>query len=284
MIRASAYRAPGGEGGLDGRGGEVEHRAGPYRAVAQPCRPSVPAVTGPTLPSERRARQDACCSSAAGCVATIAVVVAVGAAVARATTTPRSSADGTTTTSVATHRRRHRRHHRRAVGADDHHRGARRRREPVQLFESGADGRAGRDGGGRRRPRPGDRGRGVPHLRLPRLPEPRRPVATSTGGRGATARTRTTPRRTRSTTASNADTEPQLFPLADVDLSILPRLVDDAEGRFDLDVDVTHVLIDRFLPFDERVLIRVYATPTDGRSGGGYVQYTLDGTFVKTVQ
>ena len=47
---------------------------------------------------------------------------------------------------------------------------------------------------------------------------------------------------------------------------------------------VTHIIINRFLPFDERVLIRVYATPTDGRSGGGYVQYTLDGTFVKIIQ
>jgi len=43
-------------------------------------------------------------------------------------------------------------------------------------------------------------------------------------------------------------------------------------------------IIDRFLPFDERVLIRVYASPPDGRSGGGYVQYTLDGTFVEVVQ
>jgi hypothetical protein len=81
----------------------------------------------------------------------------------------------------------------------------------------------------------------------------------------------------------DADTEPQLFAIAEVDLSILPRLAGDAEGRFTLEVDVTHVIIDRFLPFDRRVLIRVYATPTDGRRGGGYVQYTLDGTFVKTV-
>ena len=74
------------------------------------------------------------------------------------------------------------------------------------------------------------------------------------------------------------------FDLAEVDLSILPRLVDDAAGRFNLDVTATHVLIDRFLPFDERVLFRLYASPSDGRSGGGYVQYTLDGTHVKTVQ
>ena len=82
----------------------------------------------------------------------------------------------------------------------------------------------------------------------------------------------------------DGDTEPKLFPLGEVDLSILPRLVDDAGRRFDRDVDVTHVLVDRFLPFDPRVLIRVYATPADGRRGGGYVQYTLGGTYVKTIQ
>ena len=80
------------------------------------------------------------------------------------------------------------------------------------------------------------------------------------------------------------DTTPKLFPLSAIDLDVLARLVDDAPGRFDLDVGVTHVIINRFLPFDQRVLIRVYASPTDGRSGGGYVQYTLDGTFVKVVQ
>ena len=82
----------------------------------------------------------------------------------------------------------------------------------------------------------------------------------------------------------DADTEPQLFRLAEVDLSILPGLVTDAAGRFTREVDVTHVIIDRFLPFDQRVLIRVYATPRDGRSGGGYVQYTLAGTFVTVIQ
>ena len=44
---------------------------------------------------------------------------------------------------------------------------------------------------------------------------------------------------------------------------------------------VTHVLVTRFLPFDQRVLIRVYATPDDGRSGGGYVSYDTAGAFVK---
>ena len=82
----------------------------------------------------------------------------------------------------------------------------------------------------------------------------------------------------------DADSEPQLFRIDEVDLSILARLVDDASGRFAREVDVTHVIIDRFLPFDQRVLLRVYATPSDGRSGGGYVQYTLAGTFVKVLE
>ena len=80
------------------------------------------------------------------------------------------------------------------------------------------------------------------------------------------------------------DTELKLFALTDLDLLVVPELTADAAKRFDLDVAVTHIIINRFLPFDERVLIRVYATPTDGRSGGGYVQYTLDGTFVKVIQ
>lgn len=82
----------------------------------------------------------------------------------------------------------------------------------------------------------------------------------------------------------NADTEPSLFALSDLNLNQIAPLAADAPLRFDLDVAVTHIIINRFLPFDERVLIRVYASPTDGRSGGGYVQYTLDGTFVKVVQ
>lgn len=82
----------------------------------------------------------------------------------------------------------------------------------------------------------------------------------------------------------DAETEAELFDLDAIDLSVISRLTADAAARFELDVAVTHIIIDRFLPFDERVLIRVYASPTDGRSGGGYVQYALDGTFVKVVQ
>jgi hypothetical protein len=80
------------------------------------------------------------------------------------------------------------------------------------------------------------------------------------------------------------ETTPKLFDIAEVDLAVLPALTQDAPSRFTQDVEVTHVIINRFLPFDDRVLIRVYASPADGRSGGGYVQYTLSGTFVKVIQ
>ncbi len=80
------------------------------------------------------------------------------------------------------------------------------------------------------------------------------------------------------------DTEPLLFSLSEVNLDVVRQLAADALTRFDLPVGVTHIIINRFLPFDERVLFRVYATPTDGRSGGGYVQYALDGSFVKVIQ
>ena len=81
----------------------------------------------------------------------------------------------------------------------------------------------------------------------------------------------------------DADTTPQLFGLGELDLaaSACSSLVQDAPTHYDVPVEVTHVLIDRFLPFDQRVLVRVYAQPTDGRSGGGYVSYTSAGIFVK---
>jgi hypothetical protein len=79
----------------------------------------------------------------------------------------------------------------------------------------------------------------------------------------------------------DADTEPALFTLEGIDLSIVPQLVADAATRYGMPVDISHIIIDRFLPFDERVLFRVYATPSDGRSGGGYVSYDTAGSLVK---
>ena len=79
----------------------------------------------------------------------------------------------------------------------------------------------------------------------------------------------------------DADTTPKLFDRTDVDLGKVAELVADAPSRYGVPVEVTHVIIDRFLPFDQRVLVRVYASPTDGRSGGGYVSYAADGAVVR---
>jgi hypothetical protein len=82
----------------------------------------------------------------------------------------------------------------------------------------------------------------------------------------------------------DADTTPKLFTAAELEpaLDQLPTMIADAPSRYDVPVTVTHVIIDRFLPFDERVLVRVYASPADGRSGGGYVSYTTAGEYVET--
>lgn len=78
----------------------------------------------------------------------------------------------------------------------------------------------------------------------------------------------------------DADAEARLFGPAELDPTLLAQLVADAPLHYDIPVTVSHVIIDRFLPFDERVLIRVYAVPTDGRSGGGYVSYDTAGALV----
>lgn len=79
----------------------------------------------------------------------------------------------------------------------------------------------------------------------------------------------------------DAETEPELFTLEGVDLGIVPQLVADAATRYGMPVEITHIIVDRFLPFDERVLFRVYASPSDGRSGGGYVSYDTAGNLVR---
>jgi len=79
----------------------------------------------------------------------------------------------------------------------------------------------------------------------------------------------------------NADTEPSLFGPGEINAGLIAGLIADAPTHYDIPTHVTHVLVDRFLPFDQRVLIRVYATPDDGRSGGGYVSYDTAGAFVK---
>ncbi|HJR24051.1 MAG TPA: hypothetical protein VJ804_01150 [Acidimicrobiales bacterium] len=72
-----------------------------------------------------------------------------------------------------------------------------------------------------------------------------------------------------------------LFSSEETDLARIPSLVADAPTHYPVPVTVTHVLIDRFLPFDERVLVRVYASPPGDPSAGGYVSYAADGTLVR---
>lgn len=74
--------------------------------------------------------------------------------------------------------------------------------------------------------------------------------------------------------------EARLFPLSDVDLSILPRLVLHAETRAQTeDGRATHVRIERQEGGGDvaswgRPVIRVFV---DGPRGGAYVEYGLDG-------
>jgi hypothetical protein len=73
-----------------------------------------------------------------------------------------------------------------------------------------------------------------------------------------------------------------LFGLGDVDLARIPSLIADAPTHYPIEGVVSHVLIDRFRPFDERVLVRVYVLPVDGDpSEAGYVSYTADGAVVR---
>lgn len=79
-----------------------------------------------------------------------------------------------------------------------------------------------------------------------------------------------------------SDTAPRLFSPSEIDPGAVTAAIADAPGRYDVPVEVTHVIVERFLPFDERVLIRVYVSPLDGRSGGGYASYDTAGSHVET--
>lgn len=74
--------------------------------------------------------------------------------------------------------------------------------------------------------------------------------------------------------------EAQLFPLDDVDLSLLPRLVAHAERRAETEGGrAMHVRVERQegggdVPSWGRPLVRVYV---EGPRGGAYVEFALDG-------
>lgn len=74
----------------------------------------------------------------------------------------------------------------------------------------------------------------------------------------------------------------KLFDLSEIDPGKLPSMSEQALAQFpQTDMVVSHIIIDRFLPFDTRVLARVYVD--NERGEGGYVQFTPDGGFVETV-
>jgi hypothetical protein len=81
----------------------------------------------------------------------------------------------------------------------------------------------------------------------------------------------------------DAEVEADLFDPAEIRFDLVPSLVAQAIGQFPtLERPVaSHIIIDRFRPFDERVNIRVYVSDPD-RGGGGYVRFLPDGTFVAT--
>lgn len=83
---------------------------------------------------------------------------------------------------------------------------------------------------------------------------------------------------------SNSDDLPEaLFDLTELDASKIPGMTAEALAQYPQEgMEITHVIIDRFLPFDTRVLVRVYVDNPD-RGGGGYVTFTPDGGFVEKV-
>jgi hypothetical protein len=74
----------------------------------------------------------------------------------------------------------------------------------------------------------------------------------------------------------------KLFDLSEIDHTKLPGMTEQAVAQFQGDgMEATHIIIDRFLPFDTRVLVRVYVD--NERGEGGYVQFTPDGGLVEVV-
>jgi actin-like ATPase involved in cell morphogenesis len=75
--------------------------------------------------------------------------------------------------------------------------------------------------------------------------------------------------------------ESKFFGLSEIDPSVIPTVAQDGLQRCGEGLELTHVIIDRDIVFDDqqRVLINVYAS--NDYSDGGYVEYQLDGTFVE---
>ncbi|HTJ84045.1 MAG TPA: hypothetical protein VL400_20135 [Polyangiaceae bacterium] len=73
------------------------------------------------------------------------------------------------------------------------------------------------------------------------------------------------------------------FDLDEPDWTQVPRMLDDAPKRIKVEGGaVTHVIVNRFLPFEKEVRFRVYVNGP--RSGGGYVMYDVHGVMRKVQQ
>jgi actin-like ATPase involved in cell morphogenesis len=81
-------------------------------------------------------------------------------------------------------------------------------------------------------------------------------------------------------TEEDEELQAKFFDLGEIDPAVIPTVVTQTMQQCGEGLELTHVIIDRDLTFDDahRVLIRVYAS--NDYSDGGYMEYTLDGTFV----
>jgi hypothetical protein len=72
-----------------------------------------------------------------------------------------------------------------------------------------------------------------------------------------------------------------VFDLTEIDPSKIPGMVEQAKAQFPgEEVEISHIIIERFLPFDTRVLVLVYFEA--GRQSG-YITFTPDGGLVEVV-
>lgn len=85
------------------------------------------------------------------------------------------------------------------------------------------------------------------------------------------------------TLTGDGDLEANLFSLADIDVTQIPRMVAEAPGLTAVEEpQVTHIIIERSV-FHEGfpVTFKVYV---NGPRGGGYVEYDHAGTLIQVMQ
>ncbi len=84
------------------------------------------------------------------------------------------------------------------------------------------------------------------------------------------------------TTPAPPGTDAEVFSIDEVRFDLISGMAQQGLDAFEVtDERVTHVIIGRFLPFDERVTVRVYVSGAVG--SGGYVLFTATGELVRVV-